>query len=75
MTRFIERHVSLERGITAGMIIFLAGFIFALYLAWNWVNSGFMHLPVLDQYIAGITLMVLGLQTVFNSLFISVISG
>lgn len=75
MTRFIERHVSLERGITAGMIIFLAGFIFALYLAWNWVNSGFMHLPVLDQYIAGITLMVLGLQTVFNSLFISVIDG
>jgi glycosyltransferase involved in cell wall biosynthesis len=75
MTRFIAKHVSLERGITAGMMMFLAGFIFALYLAWNWVNSGFMQLPVLDQDIAGITLMVIGLQTVFNSLFVSVIGG
>ena len=75
ITKFISAHFSLERSATTGMIIFLAGLFFIVYLVWNWAGSGFSDLPLLDQDIAGFTMLVIGLQTVFYSFFLSVIGG
>ena len=61
ITEFIAKHITLARGSTVGLVIFLAGFVFTLYLLWNWAGSGYKNLPVLDQDIAGLTLLVIGL--------------
>ncbi len=75
ITKFISEHFSMERSATTGMIIFLAGLFFIMYLLWNWADSGFSDLPLFDQDIAGFTMLVIGLQTVFYSFFLSVIGG
>ena len=75
ITEFISKQLTLARGATAGLVIFLAGFVYTLYLLLKWIGSGYADLPVLDQDIAGLTLLVIGLETVFYSFFLSVIGG
>lgn len=71
----IAQYLSLERGVLAGLVIFLVGFVVTLYLLWNWVESGYSALPLVDQAIAAFTLLVVGIQTIFSSLFLSIIAG
>ena len=75
LTEFVSKHLTLARGSTVGLVIFLAGFVYTLHLLLNWIGSGYKNLPMLDQDIAGLTLLVIGLQTVFYSFFLSVIGG
>jgi len=75
ITEFISKQLTLARGTTAGLVIFLAGFVYTLHLLLNWIGSGYTNLPVFDQDIDGLTLLVIGLETVFYSLFLSVIGG
>ena len=75
ITESISKHITLARGSTVGLVIFLAGFVYTLHLLLNWIGSGYKNLPVLDQDIAGLTLIVIGLQTIFYSFFLSVIGG
>ena len=72
---WVSKQLTLARGATAGLVIFLAGFVYTLYLLLKWIGSGYADLPVLDQDIAGLTLLVTGLETVFYSFFLSVIGG
>ena len=74
-TEFISKQLTLGRGVAAGLVIFLAGFVFTLYLLRNWALSGYTDLPLVDQDIAGLTLLVIGLETIFYSFFLSVIGG
>ena len=48
--------------IMAGFLfaLFLAGFVYAIHLIFDWVESGYKNLLVLDQDIAGLTLLVIG---------------
>jgi hypothetical protein len=75
ITNFISEHVSLERGATVGLAIFLVGFAYSLHLLLNWVSSGYKDLPLGGQDMIGCTLMVIGLQTIFFSFFFSMIGG
>ena len=75
LTEFVSKHITLARGSTLGLVIFLAGFVYTLHLLLNWIGSGYKNLPVLDQDIAGLTLLVIGLQTIFYLFFLSVIGG
>ncbi|MDI6886629.1 MAG: glycosyltransferase family 2 protein [archaeon] len=40
ITEFISTHITLGRGATVGLMLFLAGFIFTLRLLLNWIESG-----------------------------------
>ncbi|MCK4527252.1 glycosyltransferase family 2 protein, partial [candidate division WOR-3 bacterium] len=75
ITKFIAKHITLARGATVGLVIFLAGFVYTLQLLLNWIGRGYKNLPVLDQDIAGLAMLVIGLQTIFYSFFLSVIGG
>jgi hypothetical protein len=75
VTEFILKHITLARGSTVGLVIFLAGLGYTLHLLLNWIGSGYKNLPMLDQDTAGLTLLVIGLQTIFYSFFLSVIGG
>lgn len=68
------KRLSLEKGLMAGLLIFLTGFIYTAYLIFSWIDSGFKSLPLLTHNILAFMLLVVGLQTVFYSFFLSMLS-
>ena len=74
ITEFVVKRLSLERGATIGLLIFLAGLAYTVYLVWRWVCGGFKDLPMLNQDVLAFTLLVIGLQTIFHSFFLSMLS-
>ena len=74
ITRFITDKVPLERGILAGVFVFSVGLFYTIFILDRWISSGLKELPMLNQDIFAFTLMIIGLQTVFFSFFLSMIS-
>jgi len=75
VAEFILKHASLEKGAIIGVTIFLVGFVYSAYLVARWVGSGFAVLPLNEEDMIGFTLLILGLQTFFNSFFLSMLSN
>ncbi len=73
MTEAILKNTSLERDITLGGIIFIAGFAYSMKQVLRWWDSGRELLPMSGQDMIGFTFLVVGLQTVFFSFFLSMI--
>lgn len=73
ITEFILRYVSLEKGATLGLIMLLVGLSYTLYLIWKWVGSG--YLPMRGEDMIGFTFLIIGLQTIFSSFFLSMIGS
>jgi hypothetical protein len=68
------RHVSLETGIAVGLVLALVGFGALVAAVWSWRAAGFGTLDpreTMRQVIPGAILLVLGIQTVFSSFFLS----
>jgi len=68
---------TLEKGIAAGLVVFLAGTILFLRALWLWKQAHFGLLPSTEEnlrrLIPAATLMILGIQGVFSSFFMSVL--
>jgi len=75
VTEWLIDRVRLEHGATAGLLVFGAGAAYTTFLFGGWVSSGFNQLPLVMADIAAFTLIVLGLQLVFGSFFLSSIGG
>jgi glycosyltransferase involved in cell wall biosynthesis len=77
MPAYFERvfqYVNLELGIAFGFLAALAGFGVLLAAVWSWSAVGFGDLDpreTMRQVIPGSILLVLGIQTVFSSFFLS----
>jgi glycosyltransferase involved in cell wall biosynthesis len=72
-----SRAISLEGGIVIGVVLFLGGFALLVYAVWAWgqynfgsVNAGFVQ----RLAIPALTAMVVGIQAVFSSFFISTLA-
>jgi hypothetical protein len=68
------RHVSLETGIVVGLVLTFVGFGALVAAVWSWRAVGFGALDpreTMRQVIPGAILLVLGIQTVFSSFFLS----
>ena len=67
---------TLEKGIAAGLVVFLAGTILFLRALWLWKQAHFGLLPSTEEnlrrLIPAATLMILGIQGIFSSFFMSV---
>ena len=74
VTKFILERISLEKGVAIGSAIFLAGVIYSLNLVAKWIGSGYTLLPLKGEDMIAFTLLVIGLQTIFNSFFLSMLS-
>lgn len=74
VTAKLTEELRLERGVVAGLGVFAAGIIYAGYLLAQRVPSGFGELPLLLADIVAFTLIILGLQMVFSSFFLSTIA-
>jgi hypothetical protein len=68
---------TLEKGIIAGLLVLLAGVALFLRALWLWKQAHFGLLPSTEENLRRLipagTLMVLGIQTVFSSFFMSVL--
>lgn len=73
LTLFFKRHFNLEKGIFLGGAAFIAGFIMMLLIFIEWFSQDFGMLHKIRESIVAMTLLVIGLQTIFSSFFISLL--
>ena len=68
---------TLEKGIVAGLLVLLAGIILFLHALWIWQRANYGVLPSMEdnlrRLIPAATLMILGVQGIFSSFFMSVL--
>ncbi|MFB6111867.1 MAG: glycosyltransferase family 2 protein [Halobacteriaceae archaeon] len=70
----IER-VRLEHGASLGMVIFAAGAGYGFAMLARWIESGFARLPLVMEDVAAMTAIVVGIQVVFLSFYLSAVAG
>ena len=73
LTSFFQRHFNLEKGLLLGAFIFLIGFGVLFFIFIEWFSSHFSSLYRIREAILAMTLLVIGLQTMFSSFFISLL--
>ena len=64
---------NLERGLVAGIIIFLLGFGIDFYILIKWIMQDFGALAEVRPAIAASTLIIIGTQIIFSSFFLSML--
>jgi hypothetical protein len=75
-TRRLSHWVTLERGIVAGLALLVIGLGLNVWLVHEWAARDLGHLPVettLRYALWGLTTMVLGVQTIYGSFFLSML--
>lgn len=70
---FVSKHFTLEKGILAGLLIFLTGCSIFFYIFAFWLTHSFAFdaYHMIRPAIMALTLTVLGLQFIFNAFFLS----
>ncbi|NYZ79010.1 glycosyltransferase family 2 protein [Candidatus Micrarchaeota archaeon] len=71
---FFAKQFRLETGLLVGMLAFIVGLTVALMIVYRWVVSGFGPLDYQREAIVSSTLVALGVQVAFTSLFSSILS-
>lgn len=74
LTTRLTDGLQLEQGVVAGLAVFSAGTTYGGYLIAEWVASGFSTLPLVLTDVLAFTAIILGLQIVFSSFFLSTIA-
>ena len=64
----------LEKGIILGLSLFCLGFLAGVYIFYQWFKTGFGALNALRLALFALTFMVIGIQTIFSSFFLSLMS-
>lgn len=70
---FFLKHFTLERGLYLGGLLFLIGLIWNIFILVKWINSGFGALAEIRPALFALSLVVLGVQAIFSSFFISIL--
>jgi hypothetical protein len=73
LTLFFQRYFSLEKGLVLGGAISLIGFIILLFIFMEWFSTHFGPLDRIRESILALTLITIGLSTMFSSFFISLL--
>jgi len=71
--RTISRYFNLERGLILGGLIFLIGLIMNIFIFAEWFSKYFGAFYRIRESVLAMTLLVIGLQTIFSSFFLSLI--
>ncbi|MDI6729962.1 MAG: glycosyltransferase family 2 protein [Candidatus Altarchaeum sp.] len=69
--KFIDKHFTLEKGTVIGLVISFFGIAILIYIFNTWLNVGFVQ--QIKLMLVGMTLIVLGIQIIFSSWFLSMI--
>ena len=71
VTSWITEYATLERGASAGFAVFTVGAVYASWLVVDWALSGFAAVPFTTSALLAFTAIVIGVQLVFSSFFLS----
>jgi glycosyltransferase involved in cell wall biosynthesis len=74
VTTWVVETMRLEYGATMGVGLFGIGAGYATYLVLRWIESGSANLPLFKEDVIAFTAIVLGVQIVFSSFFLSSVS-
>ncbi|VTT87343.1 dolichol-P-glucose synthetase, putative [Halorubrum sp. DM2] len=74
VTSWVSTYGTLERGATAGLIVFAAGGSYATWLIVDWALNGFAAVPFTTSGLVAFTAIVVGVQLVFSSFFFSAVN-
>lgn len=69
----LYRYITIEKASITGIILGLFGIGIYLYILVKWIKSGFGSLNEVKNSILALTLIVLGIQTVFSSFMLSIL--
>jgi hypothetical protein len=72
----VFKHLTLERGLLAGAVLLAAGLALNFWLVSEWLGQNMGHLEVrttLRYALWGFTTMILGVQTIYSSFFLSML--
>ncbi|MBP7217046.1 MAG: glycosyltransferase family 2 protein, partial [Candidatus Omnitrophica bacterium] len=72
-TMFFSRYFNLEKGILLGSIVFISGAVILGLIIAEWFAKRFGALDKIRESILAMTLLVIGLQTIFSSFFLSLL--
>lgn len=72
-TVLFQRYFTLERGLVLGLILFILGSAINLSIFLEWFMRHFGALHRIRESILAMTLLVIGLQTIFSSFFMSLL--
>jgi len=70
---FLQSHFNLEKGIALGLVFFFLGLGINLYILWEWIIRRFGVLNRVRLALIGSTFMVIGVQIIFSSFFLSIL--
>ncbi|HNX81301.1 MAG TPA: glycosyltransferase family 2 protein [Candidatus Omnitrophota bacterium] len=73
VTVFFKDRFNLERGLLLGLVMLVPGLIILGMVILEWIQGGFGALTRLRESIFGMTLVVIAIQTMFSSFFISLL--
>lgn len=74
ITEWICETVDLEHGASVGLVLFTVGGVAATDMAVEWIASGYTARPQLVWLLLAFIAIVLGVQTVFYSFFLSLLA-
>jgi hypothetical protein len=69
----MRARLRLEHGLIAGSVVLLVGLVLCVVIAVSWIDRGFGELSEQKLAVVGMTLVVVGIQIVFGSFFLSVL--
>ena len=73
---FFERlfkAVTLEKAVVAGFFLAFVGILIYIFILTSWISSGFSSLDQIKNSIVGLTIVILGVQTVSSSFMLSML--
>ncbi|MFA5792756.1 MAG: glycosyltransferase family 2 protein [Candidatus Gracilibacteria bacterium] len=65
---------TVERGLVFGLLLFSFGFFMDLYVVYEWVQADFQNLHEANVIALSSSLMILGIQSLFSSFFLSILN-
>lgn len=72
-TKVFQRYFALEKGLVMGALFFLTGLVIVGSVFIEWFSKNFGSLYRIREAIMAMTLLVIGLQTMFSSFFINLL--
>ena len=72
--KYFEKHFSLERMLYLGGIFLALGLAMSFWILWTWKQTYFGELFEIRKTLVALTLIVIGIQTMFSAFFFSLLS-
>jgi len=69
----LYKYITIESASITGILITLAGAVIYLVVLTRWINSDFGYIEETKTLILGLTLGIIGIQTIFSSFMLSIL--